>query len=459
MRLVVALCVLMLLPVGSAQPQPSLVPEQAHVTIAEGDTGLVIQMAMGAQAPIEPVVEHDGSETPMALAGFVQDRLEVPAIGTYVYAATIPAEPGQTITYRAGHASYGFTDTFEVTMPPGRDDPVRFSSYGDIGYEGVGPDGNALPNAENIWPIQIRDLTIEKDPDLFLLSGDLAYDNSRAGWDRFMRMMEPMQATIPTMAVAGNHEWHDDIPEFGYSRFLEHYVLPEDEQNYIFRSGPVTFIGVNSDTICDGDHYRTSYGHRADPCPTGTPNLAQLEWLEGALQEAQADDTPWTVIFMHHPPYSWGRHGDDTGNQVLWGPLYEEYGVDLVLASHDHLYSRSHPTIQGEPQQTGDTYTQGAGPIYLVLGGGGRSLYDLPDPMAEPRPAWHAMAAHVHHTGIFEAHEESISFEAYNIDGELFDAFSLHAATPESQSTPVGFVLVLAALAAALVLGRGPSRR
>ena len=65
---------------------------------------------------------------------------------------------------------------------------------------------------------------------------------------------------------------------------------------------------------------------------------------------------------LHHPPYTCGGHFGEPIVQQRWVPLFEEYGVQLVLAGHDHTYQR---------------FAARNGVTYVVHGGGGATLYRL----------------------------------------------------------------------------------
>jgi hypothetical protein len=55
-----------------------------------------------------------------------------------------------------------------------------------------------------------------------------------------------------------------------------------------------------------------------------------------------------------------------------------------VLAGHDHHYERQYPLREGHittKEKTG--YQKGRGTLYMIQGGGGKSLYDFSDPMPE----------------------------------------------------------------------------
>src|SRR4029453_5706499 len=67
----------------------------------------------------------------------------------------------------------------------------------------------------------------------------------------------------------------------------------------------------------------------------------QLEWLEKQLAASGSD---WKIAFFHHPLYSsGGRHGSDLQLREQLEPLFLKYGVDIVLAGHEHFYERIKP--------------------------------------------------------------------------------------------------------------------
>jgi 3',5'-cyclic AMP phosphodiesterase CpdA len=65
---------------------------------------------------------------------------------------------------------------------------------------------------------------------------------------------------------------------------------------------------------------------------------AQLAWLEDVLSAATE---PWRIVLLHHPPYSAGYQGSNEAVRDAFTPLFERYGVQLVLSGHDHDYQRS----------------------------------------------------------------------------------------------------------------------
>jgi len=122
-----------------------------------------------------------------------------------------------------------------------------------------------------------------------------------------------LDAGAQLLPVLGNHDVQDNngddqaralgMPARWYSRLL----------------GPVLFIGLDS---------------------TQADNPAQAAWLGETLAAATA---PWKIVTMHHPPYSAGYHGSNEPARDAFQATFERYGVQLVLAGHDHDYQRSRP--------------------------------------------------------------------------------------------------------------------
>jgi hypothetical protein len=77
-------------------------------------------------------------------------------------------------------------------------------------------------------------------------------------------------------------------------------------------------------------------------------------WLDRDLADASTK-ADWTIVIFHHPPYSKGaNHDSDSTSSTLFidkpqidmrnefVPVFQKYGVDLVLNGHSHSYERSY---------------------------------------------------------------------------------------------------------------------
>jgi hypothetical protein len=85
------------------------------------------------------------------------------------------------------------------------------------------------------------------------------------------------------------------------------------------------------------------------------------------------------VAYFHHCAYcTCTSHGSEGGARKFWVPLFDKYGVDLVINGHNHIFERTDPLKGGvsTPAPTGSTITPATqGTTYIAAGGGGVSLY------------------------------------------------------------------------------------
>jgi hypothetical protein len=133
-----------------------------------------------------------------------------------------------------------------------------------------------------------------------------------------------------------------------------------------------------------------------------TPGSAQYTWLENDLANT---DKLWKIVFFHWPPYSTGPHGSYKSVRYALGPLFAQYGVDLVFNGHDHDYERS---IAG-------------GTVYIVTGGGGAPLYDQVS--SNPYSVYFTRTYHCVSGSIDGG---TLVSTGVRPDGTQFDSFTLH---------------------------------
>lgn len=390
-----------------------------------------------------------------------------------IYAAFVEAPPGARVTYEVGEPSLGWSAPATVHRPPGPNETLRVAFLGDIG-------GYTLEGEDDATQRALRDAILERRPDLLVLPGDLAYSNSDGNWGRWMRMMEPLISQVPVMAVPGNHEYQTSVEE--YDQFKARFVLPVQveteadptqtigvqfvrnrllaEEFFGFSAGPAYFVGLNSDRACSKGPLYALDPRTLPPCPSGTPMPEPIAFLHDALEDAREVGIPWLVTFFHHPPYSWANHGDDAAVKALWVPTLEAFSVDLVVTGHEHLYERTYPMRGGVPvvaSDAGRPIAQGQGPIYVITGGGGRSLYEMKPP---PYPAYLASWNSTYHYTWAEFSQGSMRVEAVALDGRIIDQFVVERGGPPGPSPAssgnetdlpagVAFTSVVLAMAAA----------
>jgi hypothetical protein len=88
---------------------------------------------------------------------------------------------------------------------------------------------------------------------------------------------------------------------------------------YNFHAGNADFFALDSDYM--------------DP--------AQVGWLH---QQLSGSTAAWKICFFHHPFYSHARfHGEDVDLRSQLEPIFQKYGVNVVLNGHQHVYERLKP--------------------------------------------------------------------------------------------------------------------
>ena len=152
--------------------------------------------------------------------------------------------------------------------------------------------------------------------------------------------VSPLSGNVPYMISIGNHEVEADH----FYNYMEYDAGsgPEGERYYAFRSGPVLFVALNSNT-------------------QGT---TQIDWLEQELAAAEADpEIKMVFAFLHHPGRSEVWPDGNTSwvqNEVL--PLLVQYSkVEHLTYGHSHNYER------GALEE---------GNLRILLSGGGGSSLD-----------------------------------------------------------------------------------
>lgn len=230
-----------------------------------------------------------------------------------------------------GALQNGECDTTPVTTLA-----VRFAVIGDYG-------NGSLEEAS------VAALVKSWKPDFVLTTGDNNYPSGGADTiDRnigqfFREFICPYRGGYGAGATRnrffpalGNHDWYTNNEPGAY---LDYFTLPGNERYYEMRWGSVHVFALDSDE------------HEPDGIESTS---VQASWLKARMSASTA---PWQIVTMHHPPYSSGPH---SSTPVMQWP-YKEWGADLVLAGHDHIYEKLE--VGGLP--------------YVVMGVGGANLYDF----------------------------------------------------------------------------------
>ncbi|MCU1338156.1 MAG: metallophosphoesterase [Bryobacterales bacterium] len=161
-----------------------------------------------------------------------------------------------------------------------------------------------------------------------LMLGDNIYgNNDPAGFkQKFEDPYQPLlKSGIKFYATLGNH---DDPNQRLYKPFNM-----DGKRFYNFKKGDAHFFALDSNYM----------------------SPEQLSWIQKELSGSSAK---WKICFFHHPLYSDARfHGPDVDLRKQLEPLLNQYGVNVVLNGHEHVYERLQPHN---------------GVQYFILGSGGQ---------------------------------------------------------------------------------------
>ena len=333
----------------------------------------------------------------------------------YTYHARLRGlRPDSAYQYQVSHAGVDPIAGGFRTGPEGRSKRFRFSSFGDQSVPG--PIGLGLgpwsPNAGFI--VDAVDAT---DPLFHLMNGDLCYanvsDDPVGTWARFFNNNMRSAANRAWMPAPGNHENEVGNGPQGYQSYETRFTLPDNGEPiqwkgnwYSFVVGNIAVVSLNNDDVCfqDGafsayrrDHIPNYTARRADPYIHGYSGGAQKAWLEHTLRRARRrHDIDWIVVVMHQVAMSSAHfNGADLGIRQEWLPLFDTYGVDLVVAGHEHHFERTFAVRGTLPGSAGllTPAPQGADPavidttkgtVHMIIGGGGHpgftpgAAFDMP---------------------------------------------------------------------------------
>jgi hypothetical protein len=302
----------------------------------------------------------------------------------YLYAAMHDGAAPQCATFR--------------TAPRGRA-AFTFTSFGDQGTPTMRREFAAPAEVTAPSPLYLNDnlgspaaadttMGVERVAPLFhLFNGDLCYanlahDRVRTWWD-FWENNSRSAARRPWMPSAGNHENELGNGPIGYRAYQTYFSLPETPGQtevtrglwYAFTVGAVRVVSIANDDVC--------YQDGGDSYVRGYSAGRQKAWLQAELAQARGNpEIDWIVVCMHQVAISTADkfNGADLGVREEWSPLFDRYGVDLVVCGHEHHYERSHPlrgheanaTLTPRPAASAtDVIDTTRGTVHMVIGGGG----------------------------------------------------------------------------------------
>ena len=274
--------------------------------------------------------------------------------------------------------------------------------------------GDAQNYILELWSRLIRE-GYRKAPDASFIihAGDLINDaHDEHQWHEWFMAGGYIHRTLPSLMVPGNHEYNpfvqQDIDESIKRlsvQWNKQFTLPNNgvrgiqETNYYIDYQGVRFLALNSNMMIE----------------------EQAKWLEQVLQN---NPNKWTIATFHHPIFSASTGRDNEELRTQWKPLFDKYGIDIVLQGHDHTYTRGRVQPYEQNLLSGQNVKDATGTVYVVSVSGGK--------MYRVKPGWEQYEALRDKVGrnkqlfqVLSVDGDVLSYKSYTATGELFDAFDI----------------------------------
>ncbi|MDW0256876.1 MAG: metallophosphoesterase [Nitrososphaeraceae archaeon] len=245
------------------------------------------------------------------------------------------------------YEGYGFRGDSDDTNDEDNDEKnFNFAAAGDFGCSQNTQ--NTVANME------------KKNPELVLALGDLSYHSTADCW---FDIMSPLKGK--TMITLGHHDIKDG--EAKMNQYVKGFELDKPYYSYDYEHVHLLVMATLSDYKEGSDQY----------------NFIRQD-LEKASQN---EDTNWIIVSTYKPLYSSpSEHPAEDSLRDEYSPLFEKYGVDLVLNGHNHNYQRTYPLTYNPNESAKPTttstlstgYNRGNdGIVFATVGTGGVNFYSL----------------------------------------------------------------------------------
>jgi predicted phosphodiesterase len=243
--------------------------------------------------------------------------------------------------------------------------------------------------------------------DLIIGLGDYRYNDGERHVNEFWNdIVMPNKGSAKWYGAFGNHD--DENSKFYLNKFDQSGWI------YSFDSNGTHFLAINP---------LSDYKKGSD----------QYDFVQNDLKKASANpNIKWKVVFMHHIMYaSCSVHCPESELRDTYQPLFDQYGVDLVLQGHNHNYQRTYPvefnasnpdspTITSAEQ---NNYADPDGQVYLTVGTGGREAHSLDSTVPEYLAT--QFTDTIGYIDISLLNNGTMSGVYYSDDGDVKDQFTI----------------------------------
>jgi predicted phosphodiesterase len=194
---------------------------------------------------------------------------------------------------------------------------------------------------------------ISKSPEQVLGLGDYSYQSTADCW---LATVHPIDEKM-NIAI-GNH---DNKSSSLLYQYMSHFSLSKEYYSFDYQNAH--FVVLSTEL---------------------TNSSSQYDFVKSDLAKAASNSNiDWIIVYMHKPMYtSLSFHTGESAMRDKYHPLFDQYGVDLVLYGHNHAYERSYPMKyhQANPSipiitnRSNGSYNDPQGEIFATVGTAGEPV-------------------------------------------------------------------------------------
>lgn len=301
-------------------------------------------------------------------------------------------KPNTIYAYRVGGDSI-WSEWNQFTTADAENHHFTFTYIGDIQHDVKNMGSRLIRKAYSTSP----------ESDFWIYTGDVV-DKAEHDylWDEFFEACGFITSIVPTVFVAGNHEYIDTIIDGQETDILAELwkvqitqpkgeIAGLDETVFYFDYQGVRFIVLNGNEKLE----------------------EQAIWLEKVLSE---NKNKWIIVAIHQPIYSMSKGRDQKNTRNAFLPAFDKYNVDLVIQGHDHVYART-----GKMKNNALVESEKQGTVYITSNAGS----DEYTPRSINTPFALKIGNKVQLFQVLTIDGSTLDYKAYSVTGKLYDSFKL----------------------------------
>ena len=248
----------------------------------------------------------------------------------------IQTQPNKLVSINLGkqscgdHLSYTITNEYEKELISMRLPSYECHLYDEFTFGFLSDTQSSPKNHEKVAKAIHKELNLTQI-NFILHTGDITHvGGEKRRWEKFFNVAQSYLAGRPLISAIGNHSYwkdkkHRPLPEL-YKRYMRWEESKEIGQLSI--EYPLFQLVILNSTFDKLSKLQIE---------------KQFNWLLQTLKEAHLENRH-VIVAMHYPPFSSSLFTISKEAKYLrknYVPLFEKYGVKLVLTGHTHIYERS----------------------------------------------------------------------------------------------------------------------